>query len=498
MNSKLIYFIINYLYFIHLSYEVEPYLLFPFKKINLNPNNINDKSLDISSEILNILISNNIYIPLKIGSSNITINSFLSFSQSFLTIGPENCLIDNGDNYIMGNSTSFNLISNITLGNIEKRQYEKAIHFQEKVIYINNTKEITINNMNCFSYINNNIIKCSIFGLDLSKDKTQQNLFKVILEKNKMNIKKSYLSIIFNNNSNIFNKDNQQNNINEGEILLGVPPHEYYMKSFFKKELVEINTQCSRDYLSWILKFDSVYVENKNASTKYFKFTKIYYYDYEYYYGVFYPEINTIYVPNDIFNYYINNYFNKYLNRECIKRGRPLYNKYVTNGVFTRTHIFVYCNKSKIKDLSEFYDEFPTLNLKNTFLKETFFIQGKELFIEDDNYIYFILLPEFTKNNKFLLGKMFMTKYQFTFNYDTKTIGYYNKNLSKIISKKNETKNKFKKKDFSNYKIEYIIIIIILFFILFGLGIIYIVKCLNKNDKNENQALELSYVKKEE
>jgi hypothetical protein len=129
--------------------------------------------------------------------------------------------------------------------------------------------------------------------------------------------------------------------------------------------------------------------------------------------------------------------------------------------------MFVYCNKSKIKDLSEFYDEFPTLNLKNTFLKETFFIQGKELFIEDDNYIYFILLPEFTKNNKFLLGKMFMTKYQFTFNYDTKTIGYYNKNLSKIICKKNETKNKFKKKDFSNYKIEYIIIIIILFFIIY-------------------------------
>ena len=500
MNSKLIFFILNYLYFLYLSYEVEPYLLFPIKKIKLNPNNINNQNLDIPSEILNILISNNIYLSLKIGSSNTTINSFLSFSQSFLTIGQEKCLTNDEDIYNIKNSTSFKFISNISLINIDKRQNEKAIHFEEKIIYINNSKEIKINNMNCFSYINDDIIKCSIFGLNLNKDKTQHNLFKVILEENKINIKQSYLSIIFNSNSNILNQNYPENNNYEGEILLGIPPHEYYNKSFSKNELIEINTQCSRDHLSWIIRFDSVYIQNKNTSIKYFKFYKLDYYDLEYYHGVFYPEINTIYIPNDIFNYYINNYFNKYLNKECLKRGRPLYNKYITNNIFKRTHIFIYCDKTKIKDLSSFYDEFPSLNLKNAFFKETFFIEGKELFVEDENYLYFILLPELTKNNKFLLGKIFMKKYQFTFNYDTKTIGYYNKNLSRYNNiKKDDTTNKYKKKILTNFKNEYIlIIVIILFFILFIVGIIYFVKCFNKNDKKENQALELSYVKKEE
>ena len=504
MNSKLIFFILNYLYFLYLSYEVEPYLLFPIKKIKINPNNINNKNSDITSEILNILISNNIYLSLKVGSSNTTVNSFLSFSQSFLTLGPEKCLIEDEDenededNYNIRNSNSFNFISNISLISVDKRQNEKAFHFEEKIIYFNDTKEIIINNMNCFSYINNDIIKCSIFGLNLNKEKTQQNLFKILLENNKKNIKQSYLSIIFNNNSNILNQDHPNNNNYEGEILLGIPPHEYYNNSFNKKDLIEINTQCSRDYLSWILRFDSVYIQNKNNSIQNFHFYKLDYYDLEYYHGVFYPEINIIYVPNDIFNYYANNYFNKYLNKECLKRGRPLYNKYITKNIFKRTHLFVYCDKTKIKDLSKFYDEFPSLNLKNVFLKETFYIDGKELFVEDNNYLYFILLPELKKNNKFLLGKIFMQKYQFTFNYDTKTIGYYNKNISRSNNiKKDDTRNK--DKIYSDFKYEYIlIIIIIMILILFIVGIIYFVNCLNKNNKKENQALELSYVKKEE
>ena len=513
MKLKVFFILINYLYLIKLSYEVESYMIFQIKKIQLYAYNINNNYLDISSEILKLLLSNNIYLSLKVGSSNTQINSFLSFTQSFLSLGPDKCLSNDEMQFNLTNSSTYKFISNFSLSNIDKKNYEKAEYFQETIIYSNYNKdmEIKFENANCFSYIKNDIVECSIFGLDLNKDKSQQNLFQLFLEENKYHLKKSYLTIIFKNNSNILqgnmqiNNKNDTNNIDiEGEILLGIPPHEYYKNIFFEEELIEINTQCSRDFLSWIIRFDNVYIEDiKNNSIKYFTFDKITYYDFDQYFGVFFPEINPIYVPNYIFDYYINNYFNKYLNKECFKRGRPLYNKYLTNSIFKRTNIFVYCNKSKIKDKNEFFEEFPSLNLKNIYFKEIFSFKGKELFFENNDFIFFTLLPEFSNNNKFFLGKIFMSKYQFTFNYDTKTIGYYNKNLnyqknSWNISH-NEKENNNNMKFFSNRrKIFILITIIILFFIVLGIGIYYIRKYISYKGKNENQALELSYVKKED
>ena len=137
-------------------------------------------------------------------------------------------------------------------------------------------------NFNCFYFITEQITKCSKFGLDINKDKKTQNLFCTILEKYK-NIKKSYLSFSFKNISFIFNKNikkNSTNDINEGEILLGIPPHEYYKDKFLEKELIEINTQSSKELLTWMIRFDSVYiVDNNNNSVKYFTFNKMSYYD---------------------------------------------------------------------------------------------------------------------------------------------------------------------------------------------------------------------------
>ena len=505
MKLNIIFYSFIILYFINLTYGKKSYLIFPLKKVIIN-NKISDESLDVSSEILKVLIPNNIFLTLKIGSSMININCFLTFSQSFLSIGEKKCLFENDSIINITDSFSYNIIDNVSLFNMDKRKYERASYFKETIIYSNNSRDIKIENMNCFSYINEQITKCSIFGLDLNRDKNKQNLFKAILEKN--NLSKSYFSIIFNNDYHIFQNFSKNDTFNysiiDGEILLGIPPHQNYKDKFLEKELIEINTQCSKDYLSWMIRFDQVYIENtKNNSIKYFSFNKMTYYDIEQYFGIFTPEVNPIFVPNSIFDYYISNYFNKYLNKECIKRGRPLYNNYLTNNDFKKMQIFVYCYKNKILNLTEFYNEFPSLYLKNSFFKEIFTFKGKELFLEDNNYIYFMLLPEFTKNNKFLLGKMFMKKYQFTFNYDTKTIGYYNKNLSFLnndnISNNNNNNYKNKEENYSIIKIKYILIFfIVLFLLLLGIGIIYCGKCFYKNNKYEKEALELSYMKKED
>ena len=505
MRLILIYFIFIFYYFTNSLYE-EDYIIFPLKKIKINPNKLYDDTLDISSEIINILIPNNIYVSLKISSSKIEFNSFLSFTQSFLSIGKDSFISNNTITYNINNSSSSKIISNITVFNLDTRKYEKVTHFQESIYFPNSYFEIEFESMNCFSYLNEEL-KFSIFGLDLNRNKIQQSLIKGILDKYQNILKKSYFSIIFKNDSNIFqiNSENFRDNNDydiDGEILIGIPPHEYYKNIYFSHELIEINTQCSRDQLSWIIRFDSVYTEDsKNNIFNYFIFDKMTYYDFDQYFGVFYPEINPIYVPHSIFDYYMNNYFDKHLNKECLKRGRPLYNKYLTSVLFKRMQIFVYCDKSKIADISKFYDEFPSLNLKNIYFKDIFVFKGKELFLEDKKYIYFMLIPEFTKNNKFLLGRMFMSKYQFVFNYDTKTIGYYNKNLSYIKNNWNESDNEENNNNNNYYyksNLFILIITIILFLIIFGICIYYVVNYLQKNNNNEKQALELSYMKKED
>ena len=504
MLLKLNFFILNFLNLIHFAYEEEHYLLFPFKKIYINYR-IENKNLDLSQEIANLLIPNNIYLSLKIGSSHKLINSFLTFSQSFLSIGDDNCIPNHEAIINLNDSLSYKEISNITMQNIDVRNFEKLLHFTENIIYPNNSQEINVTKFNCFYYITQQITKCSKFGLDINKDRKRQNLFSAILGKYK-NIKKSYLSFKFKNISNIFNKniqknDNNTNDINEGEILLGIPPHEYYKDKFLEKELIEINTESTRDLLTWMIRFDSVYVvDMHNNSVKYFIFNKQSYYDIDQYFGIFAPEINPIYVPFSIFDYYFSNYFSKYLNKICFKRGRPLYNKYLTNNDFKKMQIFIYCEKTKIKNISKFYDEFPSLNLKHTFFKQIFTYAGKELFLEDNNYLYFILLPEFTKYNKFILGRIFMSKHQFTFNYDTKTIGYYNKNLSIINNNDNFNDDKQSLNDNNNNKSAFIFIFILfisLLFVILGFAIKYIIKkYVFHKIKYEKEALELSYVKK--
>ena len=350
--------------------------------------------------------------------------------------------------------------------------------------------------MNCFSYLNKKNVKCSFLGLDLNREKNKKNLFKVFFEKYKNYGKKSYFSIFFKKKVDIFEQNNNNDNIN-GEILLGIPPHEYYKNKFFEKELIEINTQCSKDYLSWTIRFDSVYIEDiKNNSIKYFNFKKASYYDFDQYFGLFSPEINPLYIPNSVFNYYIDNYMNKYLNKECFKKGSLLYNKYLINDLFKDTQTLIYCDKTKILDISKFYGDFPSINFKNINFKEIFSFGGKELFLEDNNYLYFMIFPEFTKNNKLILGRIFMSKYQFTFNYDTKTIGYYNKNLSNF-NYNYSIKDKNNNLNYSNNKNIFIIIILIfLFASVLCFAIFCIKKYLFKYNKYEKQALELSYIRK--
>ena len=157
--------------------------------------------------------------------------------------------------------------------------------------------------------------------------------------------------------------------------------------------------------------------------------------------------------------------------------------------------------------------------MKSLAFETIFNLTYEDLFIFDEinnKYIFCIINSRYVSN--WILGAIFLRKYQFTFNVDTKTFGYYksmnnNKNinydnndnnnnneLNKKENQNDEERNKNQDKIIINgnndNKKEYIIYILIgILFIIFSflfilLGIFIQRKCLNYKRKKRVNELE--------
>ena len=78
-----------------------------------------------------------------------------------------------------------------------------------------------------------------------------------------------------------------------------------------------------------------------------------------------------------------------------------------------------------------YFESFPDIEFKNIYLQYSFKFTKFDLFkmIEDENY--FMIVFEVNQTNKiWKLGQPFLKKYQLFFDYDSKAIGFYNKELT--------------------------------------------------------------------
>ena len=111
-----------------------------------------------------------------------------------------------------------------------------------------------------------------------------------------------------------------------------------------------------------------------------------------------------------------------------------------------------------------------------------------------NNNIYFLILKSIgkVKENAWKLGKIFLNKYQFSFNQDSKMIIFYNKIKSE---NKNETENAKVQKNNNKFNMNYLWIIIICLICLIA-GIFIGNKIITRNRKkrlNELQEEEYDY-----
>ena len=105
--------------------------------------------------------------------------------------------------------------------------------------------------------------------------------------------------------------------------------------------------------------------------------------------------------------------------------------------------------------------------------------------VKNDKLYFLIYFNKNNKSNRFKLGQIFLKKYLVTFNFDSKMIGFYNKNI------KNEEESVEKK--YYEHDIAFIILIIIGFIIFFIAGFFVGKKIYEKTRRKKANELEDEY-----
>ena len=429
--------------------------------------------------IINKLVPNNLYLDFQINSENVNIPGYLTFTTHYNYYGIDTCLKLENDNIFNISSK----IENMANYQLYSNQYQKFYYLKENIsIFDINNNFINLNNIRIIMPQNNeNQAKCLIVGLnpilDLTQNKEIENL-PLAIKSNRNNNFKTYLTIIYQKNKVLMTL---------GEPLHILYPDLYNIKNY--KEIdnynlkKEYNTYFLKNQNIWSIKLDKIYIGNDTYNTG------------ERFIGQFSLDYIPFMVPMELFRKYISYGLDYYISKNiCGQKGRPLTNKFAHSIINDKkqTFVFIYCEKSKIENLTEFYNKIPDISFKNKELNKTFRFKNKDLFFEEDNFLVLMIMPDLFSKYMITLGMIFMKKYLFCFNYDRNRIGFYNESIKNLDNiKKYISENKIPIELFYALISFLFLVIIIFMFHFFGR------KKIKDNIINENRDNEEDLIEKE-
>ena len=255
-----------------------------------------------------------------------------------------------------------------------------------------------------------------------------------------------------------------------GELIIGDEPHNYERNKtlYDKEQFIEIDALWSKDELNWDIEFYKIYFTfngNLNESKK-FNDSKINIHgDHR---AEINPDIGFIVAPIPFFEI-INQYFFRKFKNACNQRR-------ISGSLirFTECKSIGGFNISNFPNISFIYENDIIFNLTY-----------KDLFVFDKirkTYIFLVLYEGYTSG--WVLGRLFLRKYQFVFNTKTKKIGYY-KSMDDFSW---ETYSDFDKDEIIKF-ISYLIqVLVLLATIIFIFYIVYKkIKGKNKRQKRINE-----------
>ena len=423
--------------FILIIYYCYSYSVFPFKCINkcnekINILEQNTKSLS-NLFILNCL-KNTIYSEINIGIPKQTVNVLFSMKGSSFYLLEGLCPNEIKTFYNYNKSTTFKNTSRCTTN---FNRINSVCDINEIITFFNDTNllsnmTITDSNIaygkglpNIRNNKENNI--CGYIGFSLM-NKDISNLmdrFLMLLKFNKI-IKEFIWTFHFFDKYNkndlfykISNKKYLENDEHDGLFIIGILPHKYdnnFDEGNYKSTLTE-----NKGYLySWDIKFFEIYFyDENNQKIKVNNF----------YQGELDIENNYIISTKEYFNLIKAKYFDKYINKKIcsIEIVETEKNFYDMNNNFYEV---ISCDIHSFTEKE--MKKFPDLNFYHLKYNYTFTFNYKELFINYNNRIFFLIQSSKNKENYWVFGKLFMKNYQFIFDSNKRTINYYIKQLNSL------------------------------------------------------------------
>ena len=259
-----------------------------------------------------------------------------------------------------------------------------------------------------------------------------------------------------------YNSDNKNT-----KLIIGTSPHEYNNKKYCENNSKKIkgffreNTYNYYNY--WNLEFTQIYMKNKDNKREFLDKRG----------ACLVPSLNVIkgtYEYQKIINDTI---FSELIeNHKCFEE----YN--LENDIF-------YCyNDLEIKNYIK--NSFLNIIFFDALIEEEFILTFDDLFIEKGNKIFFLVVFDYSKSLiTWIIGKPFLKKYFFSYNYDMKIMTYYKNNISNI-NEEGLSNNK-------NNNRTLIIVIICLIIICSIIGFLMAKYFYNSKKKNKAKELDDDY-----
>ena len=457
--------------FLFFNKFVSNYVVLPF----ISEQKIINTSLEFEKQLENYFEKDKILTTLSFGEYSKGLLLYLSLNEYAFFLSNAVCYKNNNSFYNPLLSKSF---INITeyIGSFPSnikycKATEKCSLYND--IYLNTN--ISINNLSFIFEVNeyygkieNTTQICGYIGLQIHNNNNEyQYQYKndyFVNSLKKSDIINSYAWTILYLNNTIEKNDilNYTNEDYEGLLICGINENEY--KSIFKTDNIKtIKAEVRGSDIYWdMINIKSSYQHSNNK----YEFSDIR--------VTFNNEINYIICSHPFFNSIKDTFFNIPLkNNICsiIEKLEPMGSSVIV------------CEKKILEKIKDF----PIISLIHEELDFIFEITYKDLFIEYNNKIIFLLIYNAYGFNYWSLGKIFMRKYPFIFDYDKKTINFVNiYNINKSDFDKKNQKNENKK---SFWK--YLKIILIIFLIIIGNIIGIIIGAFFWNKKRKKRANEL-------
>ena len=437
--------------------QVFNYLVIPFKTYYQREEKKEDEEEYNSINFIQDYLNNKIYFPVEVGSPPKEVAFILTSKSSGLNIGYSICNKSEFTNlpqkyyeYSVENSTTYNLtssniktISNTYSGYKSTELFKFYSDLEKNQIYeINDLPFIYTSKEDVFYLYEDGKI-CGLIGLTLFDKGTFQETYNLISLLKQRNITKNYTFS--------YEYDNQNNE--EGKIIIGEYPHNYNKNKYNEEQLRNDYAVAEHQDLVWGLMFNSIYFIGEDQNKTLVNDIK---------YARFIPELNCIRGTKSYRKEIEDEFFSYYINKNICRYDNNIMN----------------CDAN-----SEFkVEKFPTLYFSHKKYNYTFELNYNDLFVKKGNKYFFLMILPSSHTEHFEMGKVFLKKYFFSYDLNKKTINFYNENIP--ITKKDEI-IKDENTSYSIYLIIFgIILLVIACIIGFYIGIKLYAKSRNKR-KNE-------------